>query len=162
MSVTVRLSVESDKDYLYKWLLDPEILPWFPLENAREVEDAVRICMSYVEMGAAFTGCIDGKPCGMAVLYLQKYKKLKHQCLFVIVVDKEHRGRGIGTKIFERMKQDAKDKFGIEILHLEVYLGNPAQKLYEKLGFREYGRQDHFLKERDGTYRDKINMELYL
>ena len=118
--------------------------------------------MSYIEVGAAFTGCVDGKPCGMAVLYLQKYKKMKHQCPFVIVVDKDHRGKGVGTAIFEKMKKEAKEKFGIEILHLEVYLGNPAQRLYERLGFKEYGRQEKFLKERNGTYRDKINMEMYL
>jgi RimJ/RimL family protein N-acetyltransferase len=161
-NVIVRLSEESDAPFLQRWLMDPVILRWFPLENAREVEDAVRICMSYLEIGSAYTACVDGEPCGMAVLYLHRYKKLKHQSLFVIIVDERYRGQGIGTKIFERLKKEAKEKFSLEILHLEVYAGNPAKNLYDRLGFVEYGRQERFLKEKGGVYRDKINMQLYL
>lgn len=160
--VSVRVSEEEDGKSLHTWLMDPVILRWFPLDNVREVEDAVRIWLSYKEIGSAYTACIDGKPCGMAVLYLHRYKKLKHQSLFAIIVDEKYRGQGIGTKIFERLKQEAKEKFGVEILHLEVYEGNPAKKLYDRIGFKEYGRQEQFLKEKEGTYRTKINMQLYL
>lgn len=160
--VTVRLSQEGDAPYLASWLTDPKILCWFPLDSAREIEDAVKIWLSYALCESAYTGCMDGVPCGMAVLYLNRYKKLKHQSLFAIIVDEKFRGRGVGTKIFEKLKQDAKEKFGVELLHLEVYEGNPAQALYERLGFKVYGRQEEFLKEKDGTYRNKINMQLDL
>jgi len=160
--ITVRVSEEQDAPYLHKWLMDPVVLQWFPLDNDREVEDAVRIWMSYKEMGCAYTGCVEGTPCGMAVLYLHRYKKLLHQSLFAIIVEEKYRGQGVGTKIFERLRADAKEKFHLEILHLEVYAGNPAKNLYDRLGFVEYGRQNHFLKERGGIYRDKINMQLYL
>lgn len=160
--ISVRISEEEDKSFLYKWLMDPLVLRWFPLDNQKEVEDAVRIWLSYKEIGCSFTGCIDGVPCGMAVLYLHRYKKLRHQSLFAIIVDENYRGRGVGTKIFEHLKREAKEKFSLEILHLEVYQGNPAKSLYERLGFVEYGVQEEFLKEKDGNYRDKINMQLYL
>ncbi len=160
--VTVRVSQEGDASYLVSWLMDPKILCWFPLDSSREIEDAVKVWLSYVLCESAYTGCIDGVPCGMAVLYLNRYKKLKHQSLFAIIVDEKFRGRGVGTKIFEKLKQDAKEKFGVELLHLEVYEGNPAQALYERLGFKVYGRQEEFLKEKDGTYRNKINMQLDL
>ncbi len=160
--VTIRISTEEDGKYLYNWLLDPVVLQWFPLDNEREIEDAIRIWLSYKEIGCSFTGCIDGKPCGMAVLYLHRYKKLKHQSLFAIIVDPEYRGKGIGTQIFNHLKQEAKEKFSLEFLHLEVYEGNPAKTLYDRLGFIEYGRQKEFLKEKSGIYRDKINMQLVL
>lgn len=160
--VSVRISEEEDGKFLYKWLMDPLVLRWFPLDNEREVEDAVKIWLSYKEIGCSFTGCIDGVPCGMAVLYLHRYKKLRHQSLFAIIVDESCRGQGIGTKIFNHLKKEALEKFSLEILHLEVYEGNPAKTLYDRLGFVEYGVQDEFLKERDGTYRSKINMQLYL
>ena len=161
-NVTVRISTGEDIPYIVSWLSDPEILCWFPLDNTREIEEAARLWVGYSIHESSYTACSDGIPCGTAVLYLSQYKKLKHQALFAIIVDKNFRSRGIGTKIFERLKKDAKEKFHLEFLHLEVYEGNPAQSLYKRLGFQEYGRQDQFLKERDGTYRNKINMQLEL
>lgn len=160
--VTVRVSEDKDAPFLHRWLMDPVVLQWFPLDNEREVEDAVRIWLSYKETGCAYTGCVNGVPCGMAVLYLHRHKKMLHQSLFAIIVDEKYRGQGVGSQIFQHLKQEAKEKFHLEILHLEVYAGNPAKSLYERLGFVEYGTQCRFLKERGGTYRDKINMQLYL
>ena len=34
--------------------------------------------------------------------------------------------------------------------------------LYEKLGFREWGREPHAFKLKDGSYRDEIQMVLFL
>ena len=55
----------------------------------------------------------------------------------------------------------AKEK-NIELLHLEVYAGNPARSFYEKFGFKKYGFQDKFIKEKKGTYVSKILMQKYL
>jgi putative acetyltransferase len=52
----------------------------------------------------------------------------------------------------------AKNQFKIEILHLEVYAGNPAIRLYERMGFKEFGRQPKFIK-MDGEYIDKVMMQ---
>lgn len=160
--VTVRLSEEEDRPHLIKWLMDPIVLKWFPLDNLPEVEDAARIWLSYQARGASFTACIEEEPVGMAVLYLHHFKKIKHQSLFAIIVHPNFRSKGVGTKLFSAMKDEAKVKFGLEILHLEVYEGNPAFNLYKRLGFKEYGRQEGFLKEKDGNYRTKINMEMVL
>jgi ribosomal protein S18 acetylase RimI-like enzyme len=160
--VTLRVSIEEDKSFLANWLTDPDVLPWFPLNNAREIEDAVKIWVGYKEQGSAFTACYDGIPCGMAVVYLQRYKKLKHQALFAIILDKNFRGKGIGSRLIEHLKKMGKEQFGLEILLLEVYEGNPAKNLYDRLGFQEYGRQPFFLKEPLGVYRTKINMQLEL
>ena len=55
----------------------------------------------------------------------------------------------------------AKNKFHIEVLHLEVYEGNPAKKLYDRLGFVQFGCHDHFIKEEQG-YLQKIFMQKQL
>ncbi|HSX04724.1 MAG TPA: GNAT family protein, partial [Rhabdochlamydiaceae bacterium] len=52
----------------------------------------------------------------------------------------------------------AKEKFNIELLHLEVYEHNPAVRLYKRLGFKEFGIQRHFIKE-DDKYVGKIYMQ---
>jgi len=158
MTISVRLAVESDQQYLVEWLLQPGVLDWFPLEGIREVEDAARIWLSYKQYGAVLTALYDGVPCGIANLYLQPYKKLAHQCLFAIIVDEKIRGKGVGTRLMRELMKLADEKFALELLHLEVYEGNPAIRLYERLGFKQYGSQRYFVKE-EGRYRAKILMQ---
>jgi RimJ/RimL family protein N-acetyltransferase len=158
MSLTIRFGEEADQKYLIDWLLQPGILEWFPLADIREVEDAARIWVSYYKYNAVLTALWDSVPCGIANLYLQPYKKLAHQCLLAIIVDEKFRGKGIGTKLLEELMKLAKERFKIELLHLEVYEGNPAIRLYERLGFTQYGFQRHFVKEGD-KYLGKILMQ---
>jgi ribosomal protein S18 acetylase RimI-like enzyme len=97
----------------------------------------------------------------MSTLYIQPFKKLVHTCLFSIIVSEKHRNLGVGTALLEDLMVLAKEKFQIEILHLEVYEGNPAKRLYDRLGFKEFGCQKHFIKDQ-GEYIAKIFMQKYL
>lgn len=161
-SLTFRTSKMEDAESLKSWLMSPGVLRWFPIINDREVDDSIRFWLSYIAQGCAITAEIEGKPVGMANLYLQPFEKLKHQTLFVICVHPEMRGKGIGGALLHYLIDLAREKFKIELLHLEVYEGNPAIRLYERLGFKEYGRHKKFLKEPDGTYLTKILMEMRL
>ena len=156
--LTIRPASEGDSDCLKRWLMDPVILKWFPMFNEREVDDAVRIWMGFSKIGAGITADWDGSACGMFNLYIQPFKKLAHTCLFSIIVEEQMRGKGIGQALIEEGEKLAKNTFGIEILHLEVYQGNPAQRLYERMGFKAYGQQEHFIKE-EGKYTAKIFMQ---
>lgn len=160
MSLTFRPSEESDIEELRLWLRDPDVLRYFPMTNEQECDDAIRNWINYRKMKAAITVMKDGVPVGMSNLYIQYFKKLKHQTLLSIVVAPGMRGQGIGTELLKYMKKYAQEAFNIEVLHLEVYDGNPAQRLYERLGFVVYGRHPAFIKEADGTYVDKVCMEL--
>lgn len=157
-SLTIRLAEEGDQKYLVEWLLEPGVLQWFPLSDLREVEDAARIWMGYSKQNAVLTALWDGVPCGIANLYLQPYKKLAHQCLFAIIVAENHRGKGVGKKLLEELILLGKEQFQLEMIHLEVYEGNPAIHLYQRMGFKEYGAQRHFIKE-EGRYLTKILMQ---
>lgn len=156
--LTIRLAEDEDQKYLIEWLLQPGVLEWFPLCDQREVEDAARIWMSYSKQQAVLTAVWNGVPCGIANLYIQPYKKLAHQCLFAIIVDEKYRGKGIGRKLLEELISLGKEKFKLEMIHLEVYEGNPAIHLYQRLGFVQYGAQRHFIKDQ-GQYRTKILMQ---
>ncbi len=155
----IKLAVESDKALLYKWLEEPGVLHWFPMQDPREVEDSVECWMSFIKQGAVWTAYYDGEPCGIANLYLHATKKLCHQALFAIIVAEKFRNKGIGTMLLNEVMKKAKDQFGIEILHLEVYEGNPAISLYQRLGFEEFGFHRKVLKEQDGTYLGKHMMQ---
>ncbi len=159
MTIEIRPSLMEEGDHLRKWLDDPAVLRWFPMMNGREIDDAVRLWINYSKLGACFTALIDGAPAGMGTLYLQPYEKLAHQCLFAIIVDEKHRGKGIGKALLTHMMEVASSQFKIELLHLEVYEGNPAQRLYERLGFEEYGRHPRFIKMENGEYLTKIMMQ---
>ena len=156
--LTIRPAEEGDQRYLIEWLLQPGVLVCFPLSDLREIEDAARIWMGYAKFGAVLTALWDGTPCGIANLYLQPYQKLAHQCLFAIIVDEKHRGKGVGRYLMEELMKLAREKFKIELLHLEVYEGNPAINLYKKLGFTQYGYHRNFIKD-EGRYLGKVLMQ---
>lgn len=156
--LTIRGAEDSDQQYLVEWLLQPGVLDGFPLDDLREIEDAARIWLSYAKFGAVITAVYDGVPCGIANLYIQPYKKLAHQSLFAIIVDEKFRGKGIGTQLLNEILSLAKENFKMDFVHLEVYEGNPAIRLYERSGFTQYGVQKHFIKDQTG-YRAKIMMQ---
>jgi putative acetyltransferase len=156
--IEIRPANPEEGTYLAKWLSDPSILRWFPMTDAREIDDAVRIWMGYSKFQACFTAYENDVPVGMSILYIQPYQKFAHQCLFAIIVDEQHRNKGVGKALMEHMINAAKNQFKIETLHLEVYAGNPAIRLYERMGFKEFGRQPRFIK-MDGEYIDKVMMQ---
>ena len=154
----MRFTEPADAEFLTRWFLQPGVLLYFPMDDIREIEDAVRIWIGYSQIQAGLTALHEGVPRGMANLYVQPYKKLAHQCLFSILVDEAFRGRGVGTQLIRSLKKLAQEKFHIEILHLEVYDGNPAIHLYQREGFKEFGCQSLFIREK-GQYNGKIYME---
>ncbi len=162
MNISVRFTEPEDAPHLNNWFLQPDVLHYFPMDNVREVEDAVRVWMCCVPLQAGLTASADGLPCGMATLYVSSYEKLRHQSLFSIIVDEKFRGKGVGTELIRSLKKLAIEKFNLEILHLEVYEGNPAIRLYLREGFVKYGRQAHFIKEQPGKYRAKLYMQMRL
>ena len=157
----IRSSTEADAAKLTECFQDPNILLWFPMDGQKEIEDSVRIWMDSVKKGAGVTALWNGEPCGMSVLYIQQFESLKHTCLLSIIIEDGKRGKGIGTALLTELIDLAKNRFHIEILHLEVYDGNPARHLYERLGFTPFGSQENFTKE-GGKSRKKVFMEKYL
>jgi len=158
----IRYTDLSDGRYLKEWLLEPSIGRWFPVHDMAEIDDAVQRWIGFSRYKCSLTALRDGHPCGIATLYLQPYRKLAHQCEFGIIVGKDYRGQGIGTELLKNLIHLAKDKFKIELLHLQVYSENPAVHLYTRMGFKEFGRQIHWIKEIDGTYTGRLFMEKYL
>lgn len=157
----LRYTVQEDIDPLREWLLEPGILRGFPMIDAQEVEDSVRHWIGFSRFKSSLTAVVNGKPAGIATLCLMPYKKLAHQCLLSIIVGKEFRNMGVGTVLLNNLLHLAKSYFGIEVIYLEVYEGNPAVSLYKRFGFREIGFQKHFMKE-NGEYIGKVIMERVL
>lgn len=155
----IRFTEASDGQYLSKWLKDPSVGKWFPMCDDFEIEDAVQKWVGFYRYKCSLTAVMDGIPCGLTTLYLQPYRKLAHQCEFGIIVGGEYRGKGIGGQLLNHLIHLAKENFKIELLHLQVYQDNPAIRLYNRFGFKEFGRQDKWIKELNGEYTARIFME---
>jgi len=159
--LTIRYTTPSDADYLKLWLSDPEVSGWFPMANEAEVDDAVRRWISFSRIRSSLTAEMNGVPCGLVTLYLQAYKKIMHQSEFGIIVGSGFRNKGIGSFLLNSVMRLGKEQFKLELLHLQVYAENPAQRLYKRFGFREFGRQTHWIKESD-RYVARVFMERFL
>ena len=158
----LRFTEVSDGPHLKEWLMDNSIGRWFPMFNEMEIDDAVMRWVGFHKFDCSLTALDpDNNPCGIVTLYLQPYKKLAHQAEFGIIVGGDHRGKGLGTMMLKNIMHLGKTKFNLELLHLQVYDGNPAVSLYKRLGFREYGKQTHWIKE-DNEYLARIFMERFL
>lgn len=108
----------------------------------------------------AFT---DGEMIGcVMVLKEGSHIKFRHKAGIGIFLLQKYCGMGIGRKLMEYAIECAK-KTTIEQLKLGVFADNAgAIHLYEKLGFREWGREPRAFKLKDGSYRDEIQMILFL
>lgn len=160
--IKIRQAVEADTHALSQILNEPEVLEYYPMSNGKEVSDALRVWNFYMRQGSVFAIEVDGITAGMAVVYVNAYKKLKRQALFAIVVGKKYRGQGLGSKLLTYIIDKSKNEFGIKLLHLEMYEGNPARTLYDRFGFTLYASHKRFLKDAQGNYRSKVMMELEL
>jgi len=152
----------NDGRYLKEWLQDPSVRRWFPMADEIEIDDAVNRWVGFSRYKCSLTALMEGVPCGMSTLYLQPYKKLAHQCEFGIIVGEKYRGKGVGSQLLNNLIHLSKVQFHIELLHLQVYAENPAIRLYERFGFVEFGRQNQWIKEDDGSYTGRIFMEKFL
>ncbi|MBS0629668.1 MAG: GNAT family N-acetyltransferase [Verrucomicrobia bacterium] len=161
MDLKIRLSLPEDAELFKRSLQSPDVLRYFPMYDIREIEDSARIWDIYCKKGASLTAVVNGVDCGIAFLNLQVYKKFAHQCLITIIVDEGYRNRGVGTALLKELFKLAKETFHLEMLHLEVYETNPAINLYKRMGFKEFGNQDRFIKE-NGKYIGKTLMERFL
>lgn len=159
--IDIRYTEEKDTKYLRDWLLEPETQTWYPMRAEAEASDAAHRWIGFYKLKCSLTAVIDGEPCGLATLYLQPYRTLKHQCEFGIIVGHKYRNKGIGGQLIKNIMHLGKNYFNIELLHLQVQGHNPAVRLYKRYGFREFGRQTHWLKE-DGIYRSRVFMERFL
>jgi len=155
----IRYTELTDGKHLREWLTEPGILRWFPMCDDVEIDDAVSRWIGFARYKCSLTATMNGEPCGLITLYLQPYRKLAHQCEFGIIVGTGQRDKGIGSHLIKNAIHLAKSYFNIELLHLQVYAENPATHLYQRWGFKEFGRQNQWIKEAPGDYRARLFME---
>ena len=72
-----------------------------------------------------------------------------------IFVEKEHRGKGLGTKLMSYLITKAIEKQVVNIT-LEVRISNEiARDLYKRFGFREVALRKYYYGDEDGILMEK-------
>lgn len=125
-------------------------------EEVRYVDDFIR---RIGEGSAVKLLAFNGKTLiGVSDVYL-KDKIEKHIGVFGITIKKEWRGKGVGQELMKKTLFEATQKIkGLKIIELGVFANNPiAKKMYEKMGFVEYGRLPKGIKHR-GEFVDHLYM----
>jgi len=104
---------------------------------------------------------VDDKIVGGASIHPQTGKR-SHVAEFGIFIRDGYRNLGLGTALTNTFTEIARER-GFEILQLSVNATNKrALHVYKKCGYRECGRFTRDIKFADGTYTDRILMELLL
>ena len=75
----------------------------------------------------------------MKVVFNQHILHRHRAELFDVVVDTKYQGKGIARLLFNECKKTCIEK-GILILETSVRGGTPAEEVYRKLGFVQYGK----------------------
>jgi L-amino acid N-acyltransferase YncA len=124
-------------------------------EERRWFERGAKEGMSYL------VARVDRKVVGGASIHICTEKRA-HVAEYGIYIREGYRDLGLGTALTQELIEIAKKK-GLEILQLSVYATNRrAFHVYKKCGFRECGRLTRDIKFLDGSYTDRILMELPL
>lgn len=84
--------------------------------------------------------------------------KMSHVGLMGITVTKPFRGQGLGKILMAEVTEQAKSVLGLDVVRLTCFAENkPAIGLYEKMGFKEYGRLPKALQHQ-GEKMDQVEM----
>ncbi len=102
---------------------------------------------------------IDGAIIGSLSLDRAGRRRLAHTATLGVIVNREWRGKGVGTVLIDTALKWAAESGVIEKVCLSVFASNGrAIRLYERLGFAEEGRRPKGIKVGPDRYDDEVLM----
>ena len=109
------------------------------------------------------TAFLEGEVIGdLGVTQVRPHMKYAHRAYLGMSVRERFTGLGLGSFLLRTAVAQAEEN-GFEQVELGVFSDNArAIHLYEKVGFREYGRTPRAFRLKDGTYRDELIMVRFL
>lgn len=160
-TVSLRNAEEADADDLIRFLKVTTGETPFLLRESDEVRLTKEQEKAFIrnnieaERELFMIATLDGRLAGScSVMSAGPYRRYAHRCSVAIALYREFCGCGIGAEMMRTLLDLAKE-MGYEQAELEVISDNKrAIALYEKLGFREYGRFPRNMKYADGSYAD--------
>lgn len=133
--------------------------------SSNEDEDAKRPELYERNMGKQdwfILGAFEGdRLVGMVGFFRYEQVKTKHKgMIWGMFVHPDFQGQGIGAKLMHSSIEKATAMNGLDVILIGFTEGNSAaQKLYTKVGFKEYGREEGCLKH-EGKYYNEVLMQM--
>lgn len=152
-------------DYFYQSHGETDFLTTYPDESELNPEKEAEFLQAQLQSETNVEICafVDGRLVGSAGNNLLRERdKLRHRAEFGISVIKEYWGLGIGKALTQASILCAREA-GFRQLELEVVADNTAAvRLYEGVGFIEYGRNPKGFLTREGKDQELLLMRLEL
>lgn len=105
-----------------------------------------------------FGAFVDGKPAGTTGLWPEALSAASHRAVVAMVyVRAEFRGHSLSEKLVAAAIDHAKTAGFLQLELMVTATNLPARRIYERLGFVEYGRLNRARKFEDG-YLDDVMM----
>jgi ribosomal protein S18 acetylase RimI-like enzyme len=149
MNISLRLFTPDDQEFLFQLYSDvrrPEISAWGWNEQQQEMFLRMQFNAQQTWYESAYSGAehriieCDSRPAGR-ILVMRSADTI---ILVDIALLAEFRGHGIGARLISELLQlGARDRIPVR---LHVLKTNPAQRLYQRLGFVQTGEDDMYLK----------------
>lgn len=143
---------------------ETDFLLTYPEENSFTEADEAKFLKARSESENEIEICafVDGKLTGTAgIEAIGGKEKIRHRAEFGIAIEKAYWGRGIGKALMLACIECAKNA-GYLQLELDVVADNAsAVRLYESVGFREFGRNPRGFRAKHG-WQELILMRLEL
>jgi RimJ/RimL family protein N-acetyltransferase len=131
-------------------------------------EDATTLVMSFRsrasnEDSAVFGAFSNDSLVGIVGVYRNPGAKERHKAtIWGMYVTAGVRQRGVGERLVRTAVAHARAWHGVQFVHLAVSdAADTARRLYERVGFREWGREPRALRW-EGRYTDEAHMILNL
>jgi RimJ/RimL family protein N-acetyltransferase len=136
-----------------------------PDEFNYTVEQEAELIGSYLAHGDKLwiVAVVDKQVVGCLTFSVGSKRRISHQGDLGISLMPEFRGMGLGKLMMESLITWAEENPRVEQLRLRVHAKNiHAVRLYQRLGFKEEGREVRGAKMSDGSYDDVISMVRYV
>ena len=158
-----RVTISSPKDedipsmieMLYLASQESDFLLMYPEEcskNTPEKEKAIFDRINNSALEVMLLARLNNRVIGCTHLSFGERIKTKHRCFVTITILKECWGQGLGTCLFQKLIEIAKQKEYVTQMELSFVEGNKrAQGLYEKYGFKITAKKPNAIRLKDGN-----------
>lgn len=141
-TITVRPSVLADCQQFYRWELMPEVTEFFSIADGQTYDDVVRefVLNDADPEKEQYTICgEDGRLLGRIYLGSISRRLDSLEIYRIYIGNPADRNKGLGRQAMKWILDRAFREDTFHRVYLDYYTGNPAQYLYESLGFQHEG-----------------------
>lgn len=131
--------------------------------NRRQVSDALTMPTTHSLVINAQGELIQagGASPGVAAGFVLSRHAADEEELLLIAIIPEFRNRGLGEKLMQHLFTAARRR-GVRRIFLEMRRGNPAVRLYHKVGFQPIGERPKYYRMANGERVDAITFGVFI